>query len=116
MGLRGPLPALRPVASPALSSNSSPDWLGECGQTYWRRHHAYVTEAGLLTEATADSYAVCCALYERLRRMDREPTSRVYLDTLKAWQTLCKLFRLTPTERPAAETIGRYDDAPKFGE
>lgn len=113
MGIRGPLPTIRQVISRPLPDLKPPEHLGDYGKAYWRKHSKYLTESNILTEQTYDTFAICCALFQRLRELDNEGTTRIYLDTLKGWQNLAKLFRLTPTEKPG-EAVGRFDDSPAF--
>ena len=114
MGLKGPLPKIKAVPPEQLQDLSPPGHLSDEAQNYWNTHAKRLVRQNLLTKATKESWAVCCDCYGRLRDLDGQGTNRIYLDTLKAWQSLAKLFRLTPTEKPGETGTGRHDDAPQF--
>lgn len=67
---------------------------------YWLSHVDQLVENELLNKSTVDSFATHCDLYARLRTFDDLPTSRTFLDTLKAFQSSSKVFRLVPCEKP----------------
>ncbi len=106
MGLRGPLPALVTAPAEPLADLTPPDWLGPDGKAYWDRHKDYLTANGLLTRATADSFAILCDSWQRLCDLRREATSRLFLDLQKAYSRDAKLFRLMPCDRPGAPLAG----------
>ncbi len=112
MGKRGPLPKLVKQDEP-LDTLAAPDWLGEVGKAYWELHAPWLVKHGLLTAQTAESFALLCDLWERVRSHQGEKTSRTYLDTVKSWQALVKVFRLSPAEK-AGYQPERHDDKEDF--
>lgn len=114
MGLRGRLAPVESLKAPDLSTLEAPLWLGEAARGYWELHAANLATAGLLTQNTADSFALLCDLWERVRAMKDAPTTRSYLDTVKAFVSLAKVFRLLPTETPKAPVTDRYAAKKEF--
>lgn len=114
MGLRGPLPQTKRHAAKRLTDLAPPDWLCEEAASYWTRHADTLSKNELLTTSTADSFALCCDLWARVRAMSGEPTSRSYLDTVKSYTSLSKLFRLVPCDKPGQTDAGRFDDKSEF--
>ena len=114
MGLRGFLPALQTIAAPALQSLTAPSWLGQTAKDYWNRHAENLSSTGILTQNTAESFALLCDLWGRVRELEGTPTSRSYLDTVKAFVSLAKQFRLLPTEKPVQQPTDRHADKPEF--
>ena len=112
MGQRGPLPK-RQLRTEDLSSLRAPSYLDDRAKGFWRKHADQLNKNGLLSVQTADSFAVLCDLYSRLRACDGQPTTRVYLDTQKAFSAALKLFRLSPGEK-TAEKEDRYEDFNEF--
>ena len=111
MGLRGPAPQLK-IRSEELHDLTPPDWLGDEARAYHERHAEQLRSNHLLTVQTSDSYAMLCDLYARLQEFRGLSTTRSYLDTLKAYTSLAKLFRLVPNEKPHVKE-DRFED---FGE
>ena len=111
MGLRGPQPQLK-LRSEPLHELTPPDWLGTEAKDFWERHSVQLKDNQLLTAQTADAFALLCDLWERLKMFHGETTCRSYLDTLKAFSSLAKTFRLLPTEKPHVKE-DRFAD---FGE
>lgn len=99
MGMRGPAPQLK-LRSEPLHDMTPPAWLCETAKAYWSKHCHQLRDNQLLSVQTSDSYAVLCDLYARLMDFRGKETTRSFLDTLKAYQSLAKLFRLVPTEKP----------------
>jgi phage terminase small subunit len=99
MGLRGPQPTLKIRSEPLLDLNP-PDWLGDEAKQFWSKHAHQLQENHLLTVQTVDSFALLADLWERVQSFRGETTTRAYLDTMKAFTSLAKNFRLLPTERP----------------
>ena len=114
MGLRGPLPQLRTAAAEKLHDLTPPPWLSAEAAAYWTRHAATLARNSLLTLQTADSFALCCDLWGRVRELSDQPTTRSYLDTVKAYNQLAKLFRLVPCDKPGAPVDRRHDDKGEF--
>jgi hypothetical protein len=99
MGIRGPQPQLK-LRSEPLTDLNPPDWLGDVGKAFWRKHSVQLKDNHLLTAQTADSFGILCDLWERVQSFKGQDTTRSYLDTLKAFTSLAKNFRLLPTEKP----------------
>lgn len=111
MGIRGPQPKLK-LRSEPLNDLTPPDWLGPEGKAFFEKHCFQLKDNQLLTQQTTDSFALLCDLWERLKMFHGETTCRSYLDTLKAFTSLAKTFRLLPTEKPNVKE-DRFSD---FGE
>lgn len=111
MGIRGPAPKLK-IRSERLEDLTPPDWLGELARAYWQKHAEQLVENQLLTQQTAESFAITADLWERVRGYHGQPTDKRYLDTVKSFRDYAKLFRLLPTEKPQVKE-DRYAD---FGE
>lgn len=86
--------------------------MGETARQFWVKHADQLKANQLLTVQTSDTFASVCDLYERLQTFRGKDTTRAYLDTLKAFTSLAKLFRLVPNEKPNVKE-DRYED---FGE
>lgn len=99
MGLRGPQPKLK-LRSEALDDLSPPDWLGDEGKAYWSENAPQLKANQLLTVQTVHSFAMLCDLWDRYQSFHGADTSRIYLDTVKAYTTLAMKYRLLPTEVP----------------
>ena len=112
MGIRGSLPRLKKEPT-KLASMVAPAWLGTTGKAYWDQHSAWLVKHQLLTEQTAESFALLCDLWERVRAHSGEKTSRTYLDTVKAYQSLVKVFRLSPAEK-AGYQPERHEEKEEF--
>jgi phage terminase small subunit len=112
MGLRGPAPVIK-IRSEPLQDLTPPDWLGnEEAKQFWSKHAHQLQENHLLTAQTVDSFALLADLWERVQSFRGQPTTRAYLDTMKAFTSLAKNFRLLPTEKPEVKE-DRFAD---FGE
>jgi|SRR5579883_1269195 len=114
MGLRGPLPLTKVINAKRLADLSPPDWLSDAGKAHWTRHAEGLNVNGLLTVQTADSLALCCDLWGRLAALRDQPTSRTYLDTLKAYTSIAKVFRLLPCDKPGIQTPDRHAEKDAF--
>ena len=100
MGSRGPQPKLK-LKSEALDSIEPPDWLLDADALcYWTRHASQLVENQLLTAQTVDSFALLCDLWAKTKAMSGAQVNRQYLDTVRAFTSLAKLFRLMPSEKP----------------
>lgn len=108
MGLRGPQPQLK-LRSQELEDLTPPDWLSDTAKQYHDKHAEQLKDNQLLTLQTSDSYAMLCDLYSRLQEFRGQATTRSYLDTLKAYTSLAKLFRLVPNEKPNVKE-DRFED------
>jgi hypothetical protein len=109
MGLRGCLPNITMKSEP-LHDLTPPDWLGDEGKAYWRKHAHQLVENHLLTAQTADSFALLADLWERVQAFKGMDTSRTYLDVVRAYTGLAKNFRLLPTEKPHVKETDRFAD------
>lgn len=114
MGQRGKLPALKVHQAAPLEDLTPPDWLGTEAKSYWEIHAEQLAKNLLLTTATAFSFALCSDLWGRIREMSGEPTTRSYLDTVKAFQSWAKFFRLVPCDKPGAPVKDRHEDKDEF--
>ena len=103
MGTRGSLPARTFLEPEPLRDMEPPDWLGDLGTEFWHRHAPWLVENDLLNTTTADTFALCCDLWQRVRE-NEGTSSRVFLDTLARFLALSKLFRLAPTEKMGKKT------------
>lgn len=110
MGLRGPLATKHSKPAKALSDLSPPTWLGELGKEHWTKHAPYMTDEGLLTTQTADSFGIVCDLYQKYRTGE---THRERMDCLKGYQVLAKYFRLVPVDGPG-KPQERHEDKRGF--
>jgi hypothetical protein len=109
MGLRGYLPAIKAKPADRLSDLSPPEWLDELAADYWRKHCKNASDNGLLTVQTAESFALCCYLWSQVRRLSEQGANRVFLDTQKGWQSLARMFRLLPIDKPGLPPTERHD-------
>lgn len=114
MGLSGPLPRLRLIEADELPDLSPPGWLCEEAARHWTKHAPWLSANKLLTAATADSFALCCSLWAKVRANDDGTLSRTWLDALKAYGTASKLFRLVPCDKPGKEPAHRHEDKTEF--
>jgi hypothetical protein len=111
LGLRGPLPKQQ-IRSERLDDLTPPDWLGPLAREYWAKHADQLRHNQMLTVQTAESFAITCDLWQRVRGYAGLPTDKRYLDTVKSFRDYAKLFRLLPTEKPQVKE-SRFED---FGE
>lgn len=112
MGLRGPQPQLQ-LRSEPLHDLTPPDWLGEAAKSYWHRHAPQLVDNQLLTQQTADNFALVADLWERLQEFRGQATTRSYLDLLKSYHSMSKPYRMWPTEKPNVKE-DRHQDKPEF--
>lgn len=86
--------------------------MGDEGKAFYAKHAFQLKDNQLLTAQTADSFALLADLWERVHSFRGQETSRAFLDTMKAFTSLAKNFRLLPTEKPEVKE-DRFAD---FGE
>jgi phage terminase small subunit len=113
MGLRGKLPT-ETIKAPQLKSLDAPSWLSQDAQAYWTQHAINLQGTAILTHKTAESFALLCDLWARVREMGGGPTNRAYLDAVRSYVSLAKQFRLLPTEKPTETPTDRHADKPEF--
>jgi phage terminase small subunit len=99
MGLRGPQPTLK-LRSEPLTDLAAPEWLSKDAAAFYSKHAKQLQENQLLTVQTADAFALACDLWARVQQFKGKETSRAYLDTVKAFLSAVKPFRLVPNEKP----------------
>lgn len=114
MGLRGPMPTTTVNGAPPLEDLTAPDWLCDEGKSYWDKHAEHLVANGLLTTATADSFALLSDLWARLQKFRDCDTNRIYLDTAKSYAALAKIFRAVPCDRPSAPVEHRHQNKKNF--
>lgn len=114
MGLRGPIANLITTEPAPLSDLTPPDWLGDAAKEHWRIHSDYLVANKLLTTATAETWATCCDLWQRVCEFRGIPTSRIVLDTVGKYQSYAKLFRLIPVDKPGATPTSRFEQKKEF--
>ena len=100
--------------APALEDLAAPEWLGTEAKAYWQKHAQNLAVNNLLNANTAESYALLCDLWARLKAFRGEATTRSYLDTVKAYTSLAKIFRAVPCDKPGAAVEHRHQDKPEF--
>jgi phage terminase small subunit len=93
-----------------MAKKQPPEWLGETAKEYYLKHRDGLVSNGILTSATEDSFILLCDLWQRVRKMEGSATTRSYLDTVKAYTSLAKQFRLLPGKGPEI----RHGDRPEF--
>lgn len=114
MGLRGALPQIETTPAPQLADLSAPEWLSAEGKAYWSRNAKWCAENNLLTQSTADSFAMLCDLWARYRQLQDEPTSKFILDTAGKYQSYAKMFRLVPCDKPGKTPAQRWEAKKEF--
>ncbi len=112
MGLRGRLPTLALHTEP-LDDLQAPDYLQGEALLFWDKHIVTLTRNQLVTVQTADTFALCCELWGKLRNF-QGATSRSYLDLVKAFQQIAKPFRLLPVDKPGSVVEYRGQNSPEF--
>lgn len=110
MGLRGPLKTKNSKPAKALSDLAPPTWLGELACEHWNSKAQYMTDEGLLTTQTADSFALLCDLYQRIRLSE---VHKERVDCMRLYNTLAKFFRLVPVDGPGRPQ-DRHEDKKGF--
>lgn len=81
---------------------------------HWDRHAPYLAENGLLNSATADSFALCCDLWELTQRLRHSENVKQYLDAGKSYLQWAKFFRLVPLDKPGRTPASRYEAKKEF--
>lgn len=46
----------------------APTWLDETAKDYWRKHAPHLSEAGLLTAVSKETFAMLCQVYSDYRK------------------------------------------------
>lgn len=95
MGNRGRLATLKLVNADRLEDMTPPEWLDPEAKAYWIRHAENLSANGLLTTASADTFAMLCDCYSRYRREER-PAFIIQLG--KLYITYAKQYRLLPVD------------------
>jgi phage terminase small subunit len=107
VGLRGPQAPRIFREAEELEDTRPPDFLGKEGKAFWHRHCAWLMLNDLLNEATADSFAVLCQLWELLHQ---ELPPREYVSIVGKFNTMSRVFRLQPVEKLGQPTTEEFVD------
>lgn len=111
MGQRGKLPELKREQPEAMNDLSAPLWLQGLSLQFWTKHASHLAKNNILNFETSDSFALCCELWGRIR--EQHESSRSYLDTVKAFNSLAKIFRLQPTDK-IGQPVTRHEEKSEF--
>ncbi len=114
MGLAGPIPKLKLHNPAKLTELNPPEWLCDYAKEFFLKHCELLAKNELLNANTVDSFYLLCDLWGRVRALAGENTSRTYLDAVKSYHTLAKLFRLVPCDKPGQTDNGRFDSKGDF--
>lgn len=113
MGNRGPLPSIERVDAKPLTTLEPPRCLTDkVAVEFWKEHAEHLALNNLLTSATKQSFILLCELFAK----SRVETGKAFLDTVKVYQNLAKLFRLVPIDKPGKKNTERFEDKQEFDE
>jgi tRNA/tmRNA/rRNA uracil-C5-methylase (TrmA/RlmC/RlmD family) len=72
-----------------------PTWLmNNHARKFWHDHLEHFVESGIVTEQTADTFALLCEVWGEMRAADKsESKGRIYyIALLKQWQSMLRQF------------------------
>lgn len=89
---------------------------------FWNRHAPRLTDAGVLTEADRETFAVLCLTWEKVLHLSQfEPGADRYREMvqlanmLKQYHSFAKQFGLMPRERKLAKMGQEKPEEDEFG-
>lgn len=96
----------------------APDYLGETGKNFWKKHNKRLQSAGLLTPADYESFALLCMTWERMLEASKGSDSKDnvnYNSLSKQFVVLAKQFCLLPKDRKKSGLDTTEETADEFG-
>lgn len=97
---------------------NAPKYLNDEAKRFWKRHAKRLADAGMLTEADTDSFALVCELWSLIRATDPLQDSKMairYVGLLKLYNQYSRQFGLLPKDRIQAGLQQDKEEKDEFG-
>lgn len=97
-------------AEPLTELPESPGWLGDIGKQHWQQDGSALVAVGLIAESDLADFALCCAMWERLRELHAEAAGPATImndkGDVKVNPALAELRRWIPLVRSVRSDYG----------